>query len=82
MIDPILQIVYTSIMAFIMLAAFLEWFLYLGAFLYCLSKAFMKAEHISVRIVSLIIGTLFAGMRYVSRPLKKLLLVLTDFPSG
>jgi chitin synthase len=48
-----------------MLAAFLEWFLYLGAFLYCLGKAYKKAEHVSVRVLCLIIGFLFAAMRYI-----------------
>lgn len=47
-----------------MLAAFLEWFLWLAAFLYCLVKVFQKAEHWTVRILAVIVAILFTLLRY------------------
>ena len=46
-----------------MVAAFLEWFLWLGAFLYCLIKVYQKAEHWSVKIAAVVIGILFTLLR-------------------
>lgn len=45
-------------MGTVMLAAFLEWFLWLAAFLYCLVKVFQKAEHWTIRLlaVAMMIG--------------------------
>lgn len=42
--DDCLQIIYTGIVGTVMIAAFVEWFMWLGAFLYCLVKVFQKAE--------------------------------------
>lgn len=47
-----------------MLAAFLEWFLWLAAFMYCLFKVFQKAEHWSVRVLSIIVAIVFFLLRY------------------
>lgn len=47
-----------------MLAAFLEWFLWLAAFMYCLVKVFQKAETISIRILSVIMMVLFTAFRF------------------
>lgn len=57
------QIVYVSIIGTVMLAAFLEWFLWLAAFMYCLVKVFQKAETISVRILSVMMMILFCALR-------------------
>ncbi len=46
-----------------MLAAFLEWFLWLAAFLYCLVKVFQKAEDLSSRIMAVIMMILFTLLR-------------------
>lgn len=46
-----------------MLAALMEWFLQAASFLYCLVKAFQKAEHWSSRVLAVIIGFLFSGIR-------------------
>jgi len=46
-----------------MIAALLEWFLWLAAFLFCLVKAYQKAEHWSVKVISMIIGFLFTAIR-------------------
>lgn len=47
-----------------MLAAFLEWFLWIAAFLYCLWKVFVKAEHWTVRVLAVIVGIAFTLLRY------------------
>lgn len=49
----------------VMLAAFLEWFLWLAAFLYCLYKVFVKAEHFSVKILAIVMMILFTALRLV-----------------
>ena len=46
-----------------MLAALLEWFLWVAAFLYCIVKVFQKAENWSVRILSVFFGILFFLLR-------------------
>ena len=46
-----------------MLAALLEWFLWLAAFLYCLVKCFQKAETTSIRILSAVMMILFTALR-------------------
>ncbi len=48
-----------------MLAALLEWFLWIAAFLYCLGKVFVKAEHWTVRVLAVLVGTVFTLLRYV-----------------
>ena len=48
-----------------MVAAFLEWFLWLAAFLYCLIKVYQKAEHYSVKILATVVSILFTLLRYV-----------------
>lgn len=58
-----MQIVYTSIVGAVMLAALLEWFLWVAAFLYCIVKVFQKAETISVRILAVLFGFLFFCLR-------------------
>ena len=49
-----------------MLAAFLEWFLWLAAFLYCLVKVFQKAEHWTIRLLAVIVMIIFTVLRYVN----------------
>ncbi|KAF2789308.1 glycosyltransferase family 2 protein [Melanomma pulvis-pyrius CBS 109.77] len=63
------DIVYVSIIGTVMLAAFLEWFLWLAAFMYCLVKVFQKAETISVRILSVIMMILFCALRAIFLPI-------------
>lgn len=58
-----LQIVYTSIVGTIMLAALLEWFLWLAAFLYCLFKVYQKSEHWSVNVLAVVVGIVFTLLR-------------------
>lgn len=48
-----------------MLAALLEWFLWLAAFLYCLVKVYQKAENISIKVLAIIMMVLFTLLRSV-----------------
>jgi len=50
-----------------MIAAFLEWFLWLAAFLYCLVKVFQKAEHWSVRVLAVVVAIVFTLLRYAPK---------------
>ena len=52
-------------MGTVMLAAFLEWFLWLAAFLYCLIKVYQKAEHWTVRVLAVLMIFGFTALRYV-----------------
>ncbi len=51
-----------------MVAACLEWFLWLAAFLYCLWKVFRKAEHWTVNLLAVIVGVAFTLLRCVDTP--------------
>lgn len=46
-----------------MLAAFLEWLLFLAAFLYCLVKVFQKAEHWSIKVLAVTMMIIFTSLR-------------------
>jgi hypothetical protein len=60
-----IQIVYTAVVGSVMIAAFLEWFLWLGAFLYCLVKVYQKAEHWSVAVLAVVVGIVFTLLRSI-----------------
>ncbi|KAL1869980.1 hypothetical protein VTK73DRAFT_2874 [Phialemonium thermophilum] len=49
-----------------MVAAVLEWFLWIAAFMYCLWKVFQKAEHWTVRVLAVVVAVAFVLLRYVS----------------
>ena len=53
-------------MGTVMVAAFLEWFLFIAAFDYCLVKVFKKAEHWSIRILATLMIITFTALRWVS----------------
>ncbi len=46
-----------------MLAAFLEWILWILAFMYCLYKVFRKAEHWTVNVLAVVVGIAFLLLR-------------------
>lgn len=50
-------------MGFVLSAAFLEWFLWLAAFLYCLVKVWQKAEHWTVKLMAALMMIAFTGLR-------------------
>ncbi|KAH7375588.1 chitin synthase D [Plectosphaerella cucumerina] len=84
---PVKDIVYTSIVGVVMLAAFLEWFLWIAAFLYCLWKVFVKAEHWTIRVLSVAIAVVFTTLRAIFLPIMIVTLPLPPtvsrhFPEG
>lgn len=48
-----------------MLAAFLEWFLWLAAFCYCLCKAYRKADRWHSKVLAVLMMAFFVSFRYV-----------------
>lgn len=50
-------------MGSVMCAAFLEWFLFLAAFLYCLVKVYQKAEHWSIKFLAAVMMVVFTALR-------------------
>lgn len=58
-----IQIVYTAIVGCLLLAAFLEWILWIGAFMYCLWKVFRKSEHWTVNLLAVLIAVAFLLLR-------------------
>lgn len=63
MTDIPFQIAYVSILGPVLVAALVEWFLWLAAFLYCLAKVFQKADRCSVRVLAVVMMFLFSGLR-------------------
>ncbi|KAJ2904369.1 hypothetical protein MKZ38_008154 [Zalerion maritima] len=66
---PASELAYTIIVGIVMLAALLEWFLWLAAFLYCLVKVYQKAEHWSVRILTVVMAVIFTAFRAIFLPI-------------
>lgn len=62
-LTSLLQIVYTSIVGLLMVAALLEWVLWIGAFMYCLWKVFRKSEHWTVNFLAVVIAVGFMLLR-------------------
>ena len=60
------QIIYVAIIGSVMLMAFLEWFLWLAAFLYCLWKVYQKADIWSIKLLAVLNAVFFIAMRYAS----------------
>lgn len=49
-----------------MVAAFLEWLLWIAAFMYCLWKVFRKSEHWTVNVLAVLVGVAFLLLRSVA----------------
>ncbi|CAK7215714.1 hypothetical protein SEUCBS140593_002621 [Sporothrix eucalyptigena] len=62
-----------------MIAACLEWFLWIAAFLYCLWKVFRKAEHWTVNVLAVVIGVAFTLLRFIFLPI---MIVTLPLPSA
>ncbi|KAF2668474.1 hypothetical protein BT63DRAFT_456116 [Microthyrium microscopicum] len=62
------DIVYVAIVGFIMLAALLEWFLWVAAFMYCLVKVYIKADQWSVKLLAVFMMFLFLAFRGIFLP--------------
>ncbi|KAF7195455.1 Chitin synthase D, partial [Pseudocercospora fuligena] len=86
---PVADIIYVSIIGPVMVAALLEWILWLLAFLYCLWKVFRKANgkgRWSIRILCAINMVFFVCMRCIFLPIMVVTLPLPSqvvqyFPS-
>lgn len=61
-----LQTTYICLAAPLLLAAFLEWILWLCAFLFALYKVYQKAEHWTTRVIAAIMMFLFTFLRSAS----------------
>lgn len=48
-----------------MCAATLEWFLWISAFIYCLYKVYVKADHWSIKVLAAVMAVAFTALRYV-----------------
>ncbi|KAK3390467.1 chitin synthase-domain-containing protein [Podospora didyma] len=66
---PVHEIIYTAIVGLVMVAALLEWFLWIAAFMYCLWKVFRKAEHWTVQILAVVVGIAFLLLRCIFLPI-------------
>ncbi|TVY82042.1 Chitin synthase D [Lachnellula suecica] len=75
---PVKDIVYTAIVGTVMIAAFLEWFLWLAAFMYCLVKVYQKAEHWSVKALAVVVAIVFTLMRCIFLPIMVVTLPLPN----
>lgn len=64
-------------MGTVMMAAFLEWFLWLAAFLYCLIKVFQKAEHWSIQVLAVVMMIGFSLLRSVREQTRRWKNILT-----
>lgn len=69
---PVQDIVYIGIVGALMLAAILEWILWLVAFLYCLTKVYQKANgegKTGIRILAVLNMIFFTLMRCIFLPI-------------
>ncbi|KAK5132501.1 hypothetical protein LTR08_008885 [Meristemomyces frigidus] len=76
---PVRDIVYVAIVGTVMLAALLEWLLWLLAFLYCLVKVYQKADgkgKWSIRVLAILNSIFFVGMRCIFLPIMMVTLPL------
>ena len=76
---PVGDVVYVAIVGTVMLAALLEWLLWLLAFLYCLLKAYQKANgkgKWSIRLLAILNSIFFIGMRCIFLPIMAVTLPL------
>ncbi|KAJ5332485.1 uncharacterized protein N7506_006268 [Penicillium brevicompactum] len=74
---PTKDIVYLSIIGPLMFMALFEWMLWLAAFIYCLVKVYIKADHWSIKVMAIVMMVLFSVVRLVFLPV---LLVTLPLP--
>ena len=60
-----IQMIYVGIVGPVMAMATLEWFLWISAFVYCLWKVYVKAEHWSIKVLAVIMVVAFTALRYM-----------------
>ncbi|KAK3708045.1 hypothetical protein LTR37_011738 [Vermiconidia calcicola] len=84
------DIIYVGIVGSVMLAALLEWILWLLAFLYCLVKVYQKADgqgSVSIRVLAVVNMIFFTLMRCIFLPIMIVTLplprqIVQHFPEG
>jgi chitin synthase len=59
------QIIFVATISPFMLAAFIEWALFIAAFIYCLAKVYQKADHWSIKTLAIAMMIIFSILRYV-----------------
>ncbi|EED21623.1 chitin synthase D [Talaromyces stipitatus ATCC 10500] len=62
------DIIYITLVTPLLLAAFVEWFLWLAAFLFGLVNVYRKAEHWTTRVIAVFIMTVFSILRSIFLP--------------
>ncbi|KAJ5491147.1 Chitin synthase D [Penicillium diatomitis] len=73
------QVIYMAIVGPLMLAAAFEWVLWLAAFLYCLIKVYIKADHWSIKVLAVVMIVLFTSFRLAFLPV---MIVTLPLPLG
>ncbi|KUL88685.1 hypothetical protein ZTR_05066 [Talaromyces verruculosus] len=72
------DVVYITLVTPLILAAFAEWFLWLGAFLFGLVNVYRKAEHWTTRVIAVFIMILFSMLRSIFLPVMVVTLPLPN----
>ncbi|PYI27218.1 chitin synthase D [Aspergillus indologenus CBS 114.80] len=62
------DIIYISILGPLLVAALLEWILFLAAFIYCLVKVYQKADDWSIKVLAVVMILLFTLLRGIFFP--------------
>ncbi|KAL4780848.1 chitin synthase-domain-containing protein [Aspergillus varians] len=65
---PVRDIIFIATISPFMVAAFLEWALFLAAFIYCLVKVYQKADHWSIKALSVSMIIVFSVLRGIFLP--------------
>ncbi|KAI2791278.1 Chitin synthase D [Penicillium oxalicum] len=70
------DVIYLAVVGPLMLAAVFEWVLWLAAFLYCLVKVYVKADHWSIKVLAALMIVLFTLFRLAFLPVMAVTLPL------
>ncbi|KAL3449433.1 chitin synthase-domain-containing protein [Aspergillus insuetus] len=62
------QIIFVATISPFMLAAFIEWALFIAAFIYCLAKVYQKADHWSIKTLAIAMMIIFSILRGIFLP--------------
>ncbi|KAL4880844.1 chitin synthase-domain-containing protein [Aspergillus karnatakaensis] len=65
---PARDIIFITTISPFMLAAFIEWALFLAAFIYCLAKVYQKADHWSIKALAVAMIIIFSTLRGIFLP--------------
>ncbi|KAL2796750.1 chitin synthase-domain-containing protein [Aspergillus keveii] len=65
---PARDIIFVATISPFMLAAFIEWALFIAAFIYCLAKVYQKADHWSIKTLAIAMMIIFSILRGIFLP--------------